>query len=148
MAGVKAVAQTGEIATGTAKKTLLQLVAASNHRALVKEISVSFKGTSNTAAPILVQVLRQTDAGTMTALTPLKLNESDGETLQTTAQHTATAEPTGTSEVMGEEVHPQGGYTWQAPFGGEIVVKGGNRLGIAVTAGADVSAKVRIIFEE
>jgi hypothetical protein len=148
MAGVKAVAQTAEIATGTAKKTLLQLVAASNHRALVKEISVSFKGTSNTAAPILVQVLRQTDAGTMTSLTPAKLNTADDETLQTTAQHTATAEPTGTSEVMGEEVHPQGGYTWQAPFGGEIVVPGGGRIGIAVTAGADVSAKARIIFEE
>lgn len=148
MAGIKAVAQTGEIATGTAKKTLLQIVAASNHRTLVKEISVSFKGTANTAAPILVQVLRQTSAGTMTAFTPQKMNEADDETLQTTAQHSATVEPDGTSEVMGEEVHPQGGYTWQAPFGGEIVIKGGARLGIAVTAGADVTAKARIIFEE
>jgi hypothetical protein len=148
MAGIKAVAQTGEIATGTAKKTLLQVAAASNHRALVKEISVSFKGTANTAAPILVQVLRQTTAGTMTALTPQKMNESDDETLQTTAQHSATVEPDGASEVMGEEVHPQGGYTWQAPFGGEIAIRGGDRLGIAVTAGADVNAKARMIFEE
>ena len=148
MAGIDATAQTAEIATGVAKKTLLQLIAAANHRVKVKEISVSFKGVSNTAAPILVQVLRQSDAGTMSALTPKKMNESDGETLQTTAQHTSTGEPTGTDEIMGEEVHPQGGFLWQAPFGGELIVKGGNRAGIAVTAGASVSAKARMIFEE
>ena len=148
MAGVKAVAQTGEIATGTSAKTLLQLIAATNQRVKIKEFSVSFKGTSNTAAPIKVALVRQTDAGTMSALSPVKMNEADDETLQTTAQHTATAEPTGSTEVMGEEVHPQSGYTWQAPFGGEIVVKGGNRLGLVVTAGADVNAKARFVFEE
>ncbi|MFQ5410227.1 MAG: hypothetical protein ACE5FI_17590 [Anaerolineales bacterium] len=148
MAGILAVAQTAEVATGTAKKTLMQLVAAANHRVLIKEISISFDGTSNTAAPIIVQVLRQTTAGTMSALTPVAIDEAIDETLQTTAQHTATVEPTGAIEVMGEQVHPQGGYTWQAPFGGEIVVIGGNRLGIAVTAGADVNAKVRVVFEE
>jgi len=148
MAGILASAQTAEVTTGTAKKTLLQLVAAANHRVKVKEISVSFKGVSNTDAPILVQVLRQTTAGTMSALTLAKMNESDAETLQTTGQHTATVEPTGTSEVMGEEVHPQGGYTWQAPFGGELIIQGGDRLGVAVTAGVSVSGKARIIFEE
>ncbi len=148
MAGLRATAQTAEVATGTSKKTILQIVAAANHRVLVKEISISFKGITNTAAPIIVQVLRQTDAGTMSALTMQKVDENAGETLQTTAQHTATAEPTGSSEVMGEEVHPQGGYTWQAPFGGEIVIKGGNRIGIAVTAGADVNCKARVILEE
>lgn len=148
MAGVRAVAQTAEIDTGTSKKTLLQIVAATNQRVLVREISVSFDGTSNTAAPILVQVLRQTTAGTMSALTLQKMNPDDGETLQTTGQHTATAEPTGTDEVLGESVHPQGGYTWQAPFGGEIHVPGGGRLGLAVTAGAAVNAKARMIFEE
>ncbi len=148
MAGILAVAQTAEIATGTAKKTLLQLVAATNTRVKVKEISVSFKGIVSTDAPILVQVLRQTDAGTASALTPRNMNEHDDETLQTTAQHTATAEPTGAVEIMGEEVHPQGGFTWQAPFGGEITIIGGNRIGIAVTAGVGVSAKARIVFEE
>jgi len=148
MAGVLGTAQTAEVATGTSKKTLLQIIAASNHRVKITEFSISFDGTSNTAAPILVQLLRQTDAGTMSSLTCQKMNEADDETLQTTAQHTATAEPTGTTEVMGEQVHPQGGYTWQAPFGGEIIVKGGNRLAIAVTAGADVNAKARFVFEE
>lgn len=148
MAGIRAVAQTAEVATGTAAKTLLQVVAVANHRVEVKEISVSFDGVSNTAQPIKVQVCRQSDAGTMSALTPRKLNESDDETIQTTAHHTATAEPTTGDEVLGEQVHPQGGYTWQAPFDGAITIKGGNRLGVIVTAAADVNAKARIVFEE
>lgn len=149
MAGLIGVAQTAEIATGTSKKTLLQIIAAANHRVKIKEISISFDGTSNTAAPILVQVLRQTDTpSSMTSLTPEKFNESDQETLQTTAYHTATSEPTGTSAVLRENVHPQGGYTWQPGFGSELIIEGGNILGIAVTAGADVNAVVRVVFEE
>lgn len=148
MAGVGFAAVTAEIATGTAAKTLAQVVAASNHRLLIKEISVSFQGTSNTAAPILVRVLRQTTAGTTSALTPVKTNSADDETLQVTARHTATAEPTASDVLMTELVHPQTGYTWQAPFGGELVVPGGGRLGIEVTAAASVDAIARFIGVE
>lgn len=150
MAGLLAAAQTAEITSGTSKKTILQVIAASNHRVKVKELSVSFKGTSGSATPVLVQVLRQSDAGTGgDALTPQKFNESDQETLQTTAlKDIDSSEPTGTDEVMGEEVHPQGGWTWQAPFGGEIIIEGGNRLGIAVTAAESQTVKARAVFEE
>jgi len=148
MAGIRAHAQTAKISTGTAKKTLLQLVAAANHRVLVDELSVSFDGVSNTAEPILCEVARQSDAGTMSALTPAKNNVDDAETLQTTAQHTATVEPTETDVVMAEHVHPQGGFIWQAPFGKAIVISGGDRLGVAVTAAADVEAVARASFEE
>lgn len=148
MAGILFAAVTGEVATGTAAKTLLQVVAAANQRVKIKEISVSFKGVSPTDAPILVTVSRQTTAGTMSALTPAKLNESDAETLQTTAQHTATAEPTTGASVIKEEVHPQTGFIWQSPFGGEVVIQGGGKLGIVVTAGVSVSAVARVIGEE
>lgn len=148
MAGVSFAAVTPEIATGTSLITLLQIVAAANQRVKVRELSVSFTGVTNTSLPILVKIVRQTTAGTMSALTPKKWNESDGETLQTTAQSSATSEPTTTDVIMAEEVHPQGGYTWQAPFGGEITVKGGNRLGISVTAAASVNAVARVVGEE
>lgn len=148
MSAVRGAAVTAEISTGTSAKTILQLVAASNHRVLIVELSISFKGTSNTAAPIKVRVLRQTTAGTMSSLTPVKMNSGDDETLQTTAQHTATAEPTASDVLLSEEVHPQTGYTWQAPFGRELVIPGGGRLGIEVTAGADVNCIARAIFEE
>ena len=149
MAGVRLNAVTGEIATGTAAKTILQLVAAANHRVLVRGLRVSFKGVSATATPILVRVLRQITAGTMSALTPVKANSSDSETLQTTAQHTATAEPTAGDVLLVAEVHPQGGsLVWVAPFGGELVVPGGGRLGVEVTAGASVSCVAMIEAEE
>src|SRR5438067_1781420 len=107
MAGVRFKAVTGEVATGTALKTILQVVAASNHGVLIDEWSISFTGISNTATPILVQVMRQTTAGTMSSLTPVKDPDDTDETLQTTAQHTATAEPTASDVLFREEVHPQ-----------------------------------------
>lgn len=103
---------------------------------------------SNTGTPIQVRVLIQTSAGTMSALTPAKWNAADDETLNVTAQHTATAEPTASTVKMIELVHPQTGFLWQAPFGFELPIVGGTRLGIEVTAAADVDAVVRVIGEE
>jgi hypothetical protein len=148
MAGVLFAGNIAPVATGTSAKTLLQLVAAANQRIKVVEWSISFTGTSNTATPIQVDLVRQTTAGTSSPLTLVKLNESDAETLQSTANQNATAEPTTGDNDITEEVHPQTGYTWQAPFGREIIIKGGNRLGIRVTAGASVTAACRAMAEE
>jgi hypothetical protein len=148
MAGVLFHGNSTPVASTTSAKTLIQLVAAANVRVKVLEWSVSFAGTSNTATPVQVDIVRQSDAGTSSALTLVKNNESDGETLQTTALQTITAEPTTGSTVMTEEVHPQTGYTWQAPFGREIIIKGGNRAGLRVTAGASVTVASRMEGEE
>ncbi len=149
MAGVRFSAQTAEITTGTTLKTVLMITAAANVRVLVREVSVSFKGVTSTDAPILVQVLRFSTAGTFTSLTPVKNNDGDDETLQVTAGHTATAEPTPGDVLVREEVHPQGGaFLWQATYGDEFVVKGGSRLGVSVTAGASTSCVARIRGEE
>jgi hypothetical protein len=149
MAGVGFRVNTSEIASGTSVKTLLQVLAASNHRILIHEISVSCKGQTSTDAPLKVEVLRQTTAGTMTSLTPVKECTADDETLQVTAQHTASAEPTASDILIVEEVHPQGGaFTWMAPFGKPIVVIGGARLGIRVTAGVSISVVARMRGEE
>ncbi len=148
MAGNRFKGATAQIATGTSAKTLLQIVAVANHKVLIDEISISFNGTSNTATPIRVRVLRQTTAGTMSALTLVKDPDDWDETIQTTAQHTATAEPTAGDVLLVEHVHPQQGYTWQAPFGRALAIGGGDRLGIEVLAGADVSAVVRVCGEE
>lgn len=148
MAGVGFRINTPEIATGTSAKTIMQVVAASNHRLKIHEIEVAFQGTSNTADPIQVDVLRQSTAGTMTSLSPVKSDDSADETLQVTAQHTASAEPTPGDVLMSTFVHPQTGWQWQARFGDEILVGGGDRLGIRVTAGADVGCIARVVGEE
>jgi len=151
MAGVRIVAQTVEVPTGTTRKTLLQILAATNQRVLVKEISISFDGVSNVAAPILVEIVRQSTTGSGgDVLTMKKMDPDYSETVQTTALSDidGTTAPTESDEVQGESVHPQGGYSWQAPFGQEIVVPGGARLGVIVTAAAAVNAKVRLVAEE
>jgi hypothetical protein len=148
MAGCRFRGTVSGVSTGTSLKTILQIVAASNHAVMIDEISVSFQGTSNTASPILVKVARNTSAGTMSALTLAKDPDDWGETMQTTAQHTATAEPTEGTVILEEYVHPQTGYTWQAPHGKAIKIGGGDRLGISVTAGASVSCAVRCTGEE
>ena len=130
-------------------RTVLQLVAASNHRVKVPEWGVSFDGASNTAVPVLVELVRQSSAGSGSgAITLSKADESTDETLQTTSIDGCTSEPTGTEVVHAELVHPQAGYTWQSQFGGELLIKGGTRLGIRCTAPAGVNVKARFTLEE
>lgn len=152
MAGTRFKIRTEPIATGTSVKTLLQVIAASNQAAMIEEWSISFNGVTNTQTPIRVDVLKQTTAGTMTAggtNSTIKKDPSDaGESLQTTIQDTATAEPTAGDILMTEYVHPQLGYTWQAPHGGRIKIGGGQRLGFRVTADVSVNGVVRVVGEE
>ena len=67
MAGLKLAAVTAAIATGTAAKTLAQIIAPANHRVQLKRLEISFDGVTNTATPIKVDILRQTTAGTMSS---------------------------------------------------------------------------------
>lgn len=143
MSGVFGRATTGLVACTTTAATKLQLVAASNHRIRVPRITASFEGIVATDTPILVSIYRQTDAGTSSALTPLKDNDGDNETLQTTARHTATAEPTTTDLLDSKLVHPQG----RADFG-PYIVPGGGRIGVVVDAPNNVNGVFAAVFEE
>lgn len=138
--------------SGGADKTVLQLIAAANHAVLLKEFTISFDGVSNTATPIKVQVCRQTTAigGSPTAVTLRKDPDSSAETVQTTAATSAGgSEPTKGDVLMELFVHPQTGYTWQAPFGGDIRVAGGGRLGfVANNGGTAVNCSVSVRGEE
>lgn len=113
--------------------TVLQVVAPANQRLVLDSVDVGGKGTVVTDGPIRVRILRQTTAGTMTALTPVKLDDSLAETIQSTAQHTATAEPTASDVIWEGTFHPQSstGKSW--PYGKEPKIKGGGRLGMEIT---------------
>lgn len=143
MAGLRFRANTAQVATGTSAKTILQLVAASNHRVLVPRISVSFEGVTATDPPIQVVIMKQTTAGTMSSLTLVKDNDNDDETLQTTAQHTATAEPTSSDIKETRLVHPQGNRDF-----GPFIIPGGQRLGVVVTASVSIDCVVTALCEE
>lgn len=148
MSGVFAAATTAEIALAAATaKTVLQIVAPTNQRLRVRRYSVAFDGVSPTAEPAQVRVLRQTTAGTMSSLTPVKLS-AGSETVQATAQHTATAEPTAGDVLDAFECHPQSGFDVVLPADMPLEVPGGTRLGIEVTAPATVNVRAKFWFEE
>lgn len=144
MAGLFVRATTAQVATGTSAKTILQIVAAANHRIKIPKVSVSFEGVTPTDPPIQVVLMRQSTAGTMSSLTPVKDNDSDDETLQTTAQHTATVEPTSGDIIETKLCHPQGRVDFIGPF----TVKGGGRLGVVVTASVGIDCVASALIEE
>lgn len=147
MAGLHFTISSGEQTTGTTTRTLLQVVAPANQRVLVHRIDLGLKGINPTDSPVLAEVVRQSTAGTSGAVTPVKRNESDAETIQATARNGfSSTEPTTGDVVEQREVHPQGRdvIIFQPP----LVVKGGNRLGVRVTAGVSISAAAAMHCEE
>lgn len=149
MADLKASARVAGVATGTAAKTLLQLVAPANQRNKILEISIGFHGTSNTDPPVTVDLCQQDTAGTSSALTLVKDDASKTETLQTAALQTFTAEPTTSTPIRTWSVHPQAGAL-VIRFSEEDAIKlgGGKRLGLRVTTSVTQNADAYINFEE
>lgn len=148
MAGIRCIAQTAEVALVAATaKTVLQVTAPTNQRIVVKRWGVYFDGTATNNEPVQVVLMRQTTSGTMTSLTPKAINIVS-ETLQATAQHTATAEPTSGDTLDIAKVHPQTSYEVLLPLGDEIIVAGGGRIGIVCTAADAVNVIAKIWYEE
>ncbi|WP_254512848.1 hypothetical protein [Anatilimnocola floriformis] len=144
MAGVIGRVSTPQIALAAATaKTVLQLVAPSNHRVKVQRLSVSFEGTNTTDAPVQIDIVRQTTAGTSTGTTPVKDNDSDAETLQTTANRAASDEPTTTDLLDSKMCHPQGRIDF-----GPFTIPGGGRIGIRCNAPNAVDCIASAVFEE
>lgn len=152
MAGIQCLAQQSEVAlTAATAKTVLQIKAPANQRVKILEWGVYSDGIDPLAAAVEVTLVRQTSAGTMSAVTVTKLTPGS-ETVQTTASHTATAEPTpspaGGNIMDVAEYHPQSGYEKILPMGSEIILAGGEYAGIVCTAPAAVNVRPKIKFEE
>lgn len=148
MSDMFCIASTTEVAlVGATPKTVIQLLAPANHRVKLKSWGVFFDGVSATAEPVQVRLVRQTSAGTMSALTPVQISPV-AETVLTTAQMTATVEPTSTDVIDVVEVHPQSGYEVIFSSGDEVIVGGAGRIGIECTAPAAVNVRAKMRFEE
>lgn len=144
MAGIIGRVSTPQISLSAATaKTVLQLIAAANHRVKVSRVSVSFEGTSPTDAPAQVDIYTQSNGGTMTANNPVKDNAADDETLQTTATRNASAEPTAGDLLDSRLCHPQSRVDL-----GPFVIPGGGRIGVKVTAPNAVDCIASAVFEE
>src|SRR5437899_13084189 len=108
------------LASGTSAQTLVQVVPGSNGTATVIAYRFSFNGVTTTDVPVLCEILRQTTAGTSSALTLVALKESNSKAAVATALQTFTAEPTAGNILYSDYVTPIGGpYGIQFPLGRE-----------------------------
>jgi hypothetical protein len=149
MAGKCGIALQKSIALGVATaKTVIQLVAAANHPIDLTEISVGFDATDSTFEAVEVELVRQTTAGTATALTIVKANDSDADTFDTTAQHSATVEPTTTDVLRIWRIHPQTGYAYQLSTAAPIHVGAADRVALRITSANAVNVDAYMTFEE
>lgn len=149
MADFIGILQTAEVAlAASTAKTVIQLTAPTNTRLKLLSYKVSFDGVSPTAEPAQVRLLRQTTAGTMSSLNPVKQDSGISDTLRSTGQHTATVEPTAGDVLDNIECHPQSGYEKLYPYGQEIKIPGTTRLGVEVTCPSVVNVRAVFVFDE
>ena len=129
-------------------KTVLQVFAPANQRLRIVGWGVFFDGTSVSAEPVNIKLVRQSTSGTMTSVTPTKCDDSLPETIQSTASADASAEPTTGDVIKFINIHPQSGYEVANGVKDEDWVKGGGRVGIVVTAPGTVNVLPWIKCEE
>lgn len=144
MSGLRWTVTTSEIVcpAGT-PKTILQIITpSSHHRIAGLGWGVYFDSTSVQAQPAQVRLIRQTSVGTMTGFSNfVKDDDSLQETIQSSAAVNATAEPTNNGALIKRvEVHPQTGYEFMWPIEKYQPIRGGEKLGIEITAVDTVNA--------
>jgi len=129
-------------------ETLIQLLAAANHRVALLGYGVGGTGTSNTEEPGNIDILRQTTAGTASALTLVKLDDSVAETLLTTGQYLFTVEPAAGDVLRSHTLHPQAAMDIRDAFSREIIMGGADRIGIRATFADAQNLDAYLDFEE
>lgn len=129
-------------------RTVVQIIAPTNQRVLLKQLEIYGNSTSGSATPVYGRLLVQTSAGTMSSLTPSKHNAADDETIQSTASHTATVEPSASTVKRTFFFHPQAGLIMPFPPGQEIPIIGGTRLGLELTSVEGATVTPTILCEE
>lgn len=148
MADLQFSTHTPEVAlTASASKTVLKVTAPANQRLKLLEWGVYFDGVSATTEPAIVELVRLSSSGTMSATGTVK-NDDYQETIQSVAEYDASSEPTVSAVLEPKEVHPQSGYEKAYGLGLEPRVPGGGRMGIKITAAADVNVRAWMKFEE
>jgi hypothetical protein len=142
------------ITSGTARKTLVQVAAGAQDKATVVAFSFSFDGTSATATPVLVELARQTTAGTGgVSGTIKKANEDAGNSASTLLTGPTgavwTAEPTTTDVLWHGRFTPVGfGGYFEFPPSREYRTDLSGRLALLVTAAAAVGVAGEIRWED
>jgi hypothetical protein len=152
MASVYSATTEGEEALAAATaETVIALIGSTAVKPRICEWGVFFDGTSATAEPVRIRIVRTTaDDGTATGAVE-KAWDPDNPTANCAAKHSYTAEPTKASAALCEfEVPPTSGMVLQYPLGREIVLDNSASTGLAIecTAPATVNVDAYIVWEE
>ena len=145
MAGVGFYISAAEVALVAATaKTVVEVTAGANHRALIHQIGFFFDAISVTAEPVVVELIRIGTTGTGSAGTPVKVDPDMSETLQVDFKYNMTVEPTGIVVLKRYNIHPQSGYEVILPLDRPFPLPGGDLMGLRFTAPAVVNVIVNI----
>lgn len=127
-------------------KTVVQVATPATTRARLCSVEVGFQGVTSTDVPVLVELLRQTTAGTGTATTPAPLDPAAPASLATgLANHTA--EPTAGTVIKRWRLTPAGGVLVIPFYGDEQPVLGvSSWMGLRCTAAANTTVNAQITF--
>lgn len=154
-------AKQAAVTTGTAIKTMLQVLASATKPFKIIEWGISFDGSA-AATPISCELLETDVAATVTAHVAAGIVKTDGEALACgdpttnlfpvgTAHtgYTGSAEGsiTATRQFDAQLVAPTNQYVKQFPLGREPVVQAGKWARIRVHAGAAVNALCYMVVE-
>jgi len=152
-------ADSGVITTvASAGKTFIQLVAATHVKVEIERIDITFFGILGTDPNVQIKVLYQTTAGSSTGTgvpTIGKWDSLNTETPQTSlisgpaSGAWTTSEPTASDIIENLGCHPQSRVSL-VYASGELVVKGGGRLGVMLTetTATTHNALISIKFKE
>lgn len=145
------VVTTGTTPAVSVEECALQILAAAGRPVSLLEIAFHGRGEDNTDQPVLVKIRRQSNAGTGGgAVVAEKADDGLTYAFVTTAQEDVDG---GMPTAVGDPlrvytVHPQTGLVVRFDSG-EIMCDGGNRLGLTIEYGADVSPyAAHMVFEE
>jgi hypothetical protein len=150
MADLNLSVPTGEVSLGAGTpKTVLLMKAPANQRLKILGFEIFFKGTSPTDTPVKCELIRVTSDGTGSAITPAANDDDEAETPQGTYKANYTVEPSyGSATLRVWEIQPQTGIIYMFPQGQEVRVKGGNLIGLRMTATQAETVSVNAIVEE
>lgn len=149
MAGVFFTMPFGEITLSAATaKTVWEMTAASNHRVLIHEIVLMFKGVSAGNEPVTIELTRFGTTGTGTSGTAQKQDPDYSETLQATWKYNDSVEPGSQTALAYWAIHPQSGLLYPLPLTNPWPVPGGDLLGLRLTADDAVNVLGYIKAEE
>ena len=154
MAALLCAANSGpQTLVASTEQTIIQIKAPTNQRVLVREVRMfGLQAAGGTDKTVKFRMTRSTaNFGTSSAVTPVKNNPSNLETIQSTCFATFTVEPTSpTDSGLWWEFNPQSGIIELRPDKSPIEIPGGQSVQFAATSQSSSTpvVLVQVTFEE